>query len=107
MKCIARCKTNIFKQCNHLQNCNGYCKKHQNYSGKTINEPLYSIDEIKLFIYNCTYITSKIIINKTIKSNILITKYILQIYNYKYNDKLNVTNTVTYFKEFIYYYKNE
>ena len=51
MKCIARCKTNIFKQCNHLQNCNGYCKKHQNYSGKTINEPLYSIDEIKLFIY--------------------------------------------------------
>lgn len=34
------------------------------------------------------------------------TKYILQMYNYKYNDKLNVNNTVTYFKEFIHYYKN-
>ena len=107
MICVARCKTNILEQCKFkkMNNCE-FCKKHQNYTGKTINEPLYSIDEIKLFIYNCTYITNVNIFNKTVKKNIILSKYILQIYNYKYNNKLNIKNTLKHFNEFIHYFQN-
>ena len=107
MICIARCKTNKLVQCKSKKCINSnFCKKHQDYNEKTINEALYSTDEIKLFIYNCFQITKITIINKTIKNNILIAKYILQKYNYRYSDKLNITNTLKYFKEFLKYYKN-
>jgi hypothetical protein len=104
MICLARCKTNKLVQCK-FKKCNNsnFCKKHQNYNEKTINEPLYSIEEIKLFLYNCTHITNIKILNKTIKTNILIAKYILQVYSYKYNDQLNINHTLKYFKEFINY----
>ena len=107
MICIARCKTNKLVQCKSKKCINSnFCKKHKDYNEKTINEPLYSTDEIKLFIYNCFQIIKITIINKTIKNNILIAKYILQMYNYRYSNKLNITNTLKYFKEFLKYYKN-
>jgi hypothetical protein len=107
MICIARCKTNKLVQCKSKRCTNSnFCKKHQNYNEKTINEELFTNDEIKLFIFNCTYNTHLVNINKTIRNNILIAKYILQSYNYKYSDKLNITNTIKYFKQFIKYYDN-
>lgn len=108
MNCIARCKTNILEQCKFkkINNCE-FCKKHQNYNEKTINDSLYSIDEIKLFIYNCAKILNKNIFNKTIKDNIILSKFILQKYNYKYNSKLTIKDTIKNFKEFIYYNKNK
>lgn len=107
MICIARCKTNKLVQCKSKKcNNSNFCKKHKDYNDKTINEELYSSDEIKLFMYNCFKITEASVINKTIKKNILITKYILQKYNYKYNDKLNISDTIKYFKEFLKYNNN-
>ena len=107
MICLARRKDNKLVQCK-FKKCNksDFCKKHLNYNEKTINDPLYSLGEIKLFIFNCTNNTKMININKIIKNNILISKYILYIYHYKYSDILNINNTVKYFKEFLNYYKN-
>ena len=106
MICIARCKTNKLVQCKFKKCKNGdFCTKHQNYNEKTINEELFSSEEIKLFISNI--INKEDICNtKIIKKNILMTKYILQLYQYKYYHKINITNTIKYFKEFIKYYQN-
>lgn len=105
MICIARCKTNKLVQCKFKKCKNSeFCTKHQNYNEKTINQNLFSSEEIKLFIFNCLN-KEEAYINKIIKNNILITKYILQINNYKYYNKINVGNTVKYFKEFIKYYQ--
>lgn len=108
-KCNARCKNNLLKQCSFkIHNNSMFCKKHSDISVDSkynINNPLFSIEEIKNFLYNC-YKKDIIDISKIVKSNILITKYILQIYNYKYNDKLTVKNTIEYFNDFLRYYKN-
>ena len=108
--CNARCKSNLLKQCTFkIHNNCMFCKKHSNIlidSKYNINNPLFSTEEIKLFMYNCTNNTEVINLNKIIKNNILMVKYILQLYNYKYNHNLNINNTIKYFKEFINYYIN-
>ena len=70
-----------------------------------INNALFSVEEVKLFLYNFNN-KDTVNINKIIKNNILITKYILQLYNYKYNDKLTIKNTIEYFNDFLKYYIN-
>ena len=99
----------MLKQCPFKthNNCM-FCKKHSDISIDSkynINNALFSVEEVKLFLYNFNN-KDTVNINKIIKNNILITKYILQLYNYKYNDKLTIKNTIEYFNDFLKYYIN-
>ena len=54
MKCIARCKSNIFKQCSFTSNnSNKLCIKHcYKRNIKTIEEELFTINQINNFFIN-------------------------------------------------------
>ena len=97
MKCIGRCKTNIFKQCT-LKSINNtlYCFKHQN-TMININTDLYDTKTINNFIN--LYINNNI--TKLTKDDKLLMKYILQYYQYNFNVNLNNKDTLLYFNEFI------
>ena len=105
MKCIARCKSNQFKQCSLNAICNNkFCNKHNNKQNiKTINVCLFTQNEINDFIINYI-IAFNTKIKKSellIKKNILLVKYILQYYNYNFNIDLKAPDITKYFKGFI------
>ena len=54
MQCIARCKSNPFKQCSLKQCENKLCKKHlADKTVVTINQPLFDKNEIHVQHQSC------------------------------------------------------
>lgn len=107
MNCMARCKTNILIQCKHKKKNNSeFCGRHTNYTGKKYNEDLFDTLTIEQFIKNYIQNNKLSKNNKFSKNDILIIKYILQKYNYKFNNELKKKNIILYFNEFINYYNN-
>lgn len=107
MQCIARCKSNPFKQCSLNGIHNKLCKKHnQEENIKTIDIPLFTKKEMDEFILNTINIFNKNIgkidkLDKLIKKNIILAKYILQYYNYNFNVNLKKNEVVILFKQYI------
>jgi len=116
MKCIARCTSNPFKQCSFKSSPNSnFCKKHCNKRNikQTIYENLFTINQINNFFYKYIKLYDINLKDNYIKKNILLVKYILQYYNYKFNINLNNKDVILYFKQyisdnnnFIYYFSN-
>ena len=108
MQCIARCKSNVFKQCSFKSCKNNLCKKHLNDTSViTIYDELFNENERSIFLkqFNNNKIseTEK---TKLIKNNIKKSKYILQKYNYSFNPSLNNKDVIILFKCFLKYYFN-
>ena len=107
MQCIARCKSNPFKQCSLKQCENKLCKKHsQEENIKTIDIPLFTKKEMNEFILNIINTFNKNIgkidkLDKLIKKNIILAKYILQYYNYNFHVNLKKNEVVILFKQYI------
>lgn len=107
MQCIARCKSNLFKQCSLNGIYDKLCKKHsQEENIKTIDIPLFTNKEIDDFILNIINIFKKNIgkidkLDKLIKKNIILAKYILQYYNYNFDVNLKKNEVVILFKQYI------
>ena len=104
MQCIARCKSNPFKQCSLKAKCNKLCNKHnEEQNVKTIDEELFTKKEKNIFIKN--YIDTLNINTKKsetlLKNNITLAKEILQYYNYKFDINLKNKEVILFFKEYI------
>ena len=104
MQCIARCKSNPFKQCSLKAKCNKLCNKHnEKQNVKTIEDELFSKKEKNNFIKKYTEILN-INIKKSeilLKNNIILVKEILQYYNYKFDINLKNKEVILFFKEYI------
>ena len=104
MQCIARCKSNPFKQCSFKCTHNKLCNKHNNEQNvSTMENKLFTDNEVSNFIK--TYIDMFNKKNKNcdtiLRKNILLAKYILQYYNYNFNINLKAKDVIVFFKEFI------
>tara|TARA_B100001564_G_scaffold186141_2_gene156348 strand:+ start:95 stop:1213 length:1119 start_codon:yes stop_codon:yes gene_type:complete len=104
MQCIARCKSNPFKQCSLKQCENKLCKKHlTDKTVITINEPLFNKNEVYNFLMDFVD-KSDIKKKQLIKKNIKKAKYILQQYNYSFHHSLNNKDVISIFEGFLNYY---
>lgn len=104
MQCIARCKSNPFKQCSCKAINNKLCSKHMNEKNiKTIETSLFSAKEIQTFINNYINIfnTNKKNSVSLIKKNIVLAKYILQYYNYNFDINLKNKQVILLFQNYI------
>ena len=104
MQCIARCKSNIFKQCSCKAINNKLCSKHINEKNlKTIETCLFTDKEIQTFINNYINIfnTSQKNSVTLIKKNIILAKYILQYYNYNFDVNLKNKEVILLFQNYI------
>jgi hypothetical protein len=102
MKCNARCKNNLFKQCSlNIINNTQFCKKHQN-SIYNINKSLFTNQQINNFIISY--------INKSNNSiDYLLIKYILYINNIIYSNtkkKFLLNLFDIYIQKNLFYFKN-
>ena len=104
MQCIARCKSNPFKQCSFNAIHNKLCNKHNKEQNvKTIEISLFSKNEINKFIIDYITINTKNIKKSELllKKNIILAKYILQYYNYNFNINLKKNQVILLFKKYI------
>ena len=106
MRCIARCKSNLFKQCSFKisSSCNKFCNKHINeVNVETIEKNLFNEKDINIFIMEyiniCDINTKKS--QLFLKKNIVLVKYILQYYNYNFNINLKNKDVIIFFKNYI------
>jgi len=100
MQCIARCKSNPFKQCSFKCTHNKLCNKHNNEENVfTVENNLFTDKQVSEFIKKYIEILHP---NDTfLKKNIILAKYILQYYNYNFNIHLKNKDVILFFKEFI------
>jgi len=104
MQCIARCKSNLFKQCSCKTINNKLCSKHINEKNlKTIETGLFTDKEIQTFINNYINVfnTNKKNSVILIKKNIILEKYILQYYNYNFDINLKNKQVILLFQNYI------
>ena len=104
MQCIARCKSNPFKQCSFNAIHNKLCNKHNKEDNvNTIETPLFNETIINKFIIDYLNIFNKNIKQSQVflKKNIILTKYILQYYNYKFNINLKNKEIISFFANYI------
>ena len=110
MKCIARCKSNIFKQCSFtVYGSNKLCIKHcSDCNIKTIEEELFTKSDRLKFIkeYLDIIYTNIKKGDMLIKKNIILAKDILQYYNYNFDVNLKNKDVLYLFKDYISIYKN-
>lgn len=105
MLCIARCKSNPFKQCSFkISSCNKLCNKHNNEENVvTMEKNLFNEKDINIFMINyiniCDIDTKKS--QLFLKKNIVLVKYILQYYNYNFNINLKNKDVIIFFKNYI------
>ena len=109
MKCIARCKSNPFKQCSFIAvGSNKLCTKHcSDCNIKTIEQELFTKSDRLNFIKEYLNILN-ISIKKAdilVKKNIILAKNILQQYNYNFDINLKNKDVLSLFKECISKYK--
>ncbi len=109
MKCIARCKSNPFKQCSFIAiGLNKLCTKHcSDCNIKTIEEELFTESDRSNFIkeYLDIEYTNIKKADVLIKKNIILAKYILQYYNYNFDVNLKNKDVLCLFKNCIFTYK--
>tara|TARA_B110000114_G_C15016602_1_gene367096 strand:- start:6 stop:1136 length:1131 start_codon:yes stop_codon:yes gene_type:complete len=104
MKCIARCKSNPFKQCSLNALYNKLCNKHNKEEKiQTIETLLFNETEVNNFIKDYINIYTKNTKQSELflKKNIILTKYILQYYNYNFDVNLNKKQVILLFKTYI------
>jgi len=104
MQCVARCKSNFFKQCSFNAVHNKLCCKHINEENiKTVETSLFTKKEVSNFINNYINIfnSNKKIGLRLIKKNIILTKYILQYYNYNFDVNLKNKEVIVFFTKYI------
>ena len=105
MQCIARCRTNPFKQCSFkISSCNKLCNKHNNEENVvTMEKNLFNEKDINIFMIKyiniCDIDTKKS--DLFLKKNIVLVKYILQYYNYNFNINLKNKDVIIFFKNYI------
>ena len=100
MQCIARCKSNPFKQCSFKCTHNKLCNKHNNEQNvSTMENKLFTDKQVSEFIKKYTEVLHPNDI--LLKKNIILAKYILQYYNYNFNINLKNKDVIIFFKEFI------
>ena len=110
MKCIARCKSNPFKQCSFIANgSDKLCTKHCcDCNIKTIEQDLFNKSDRLNFLKEYLNIV-RISIKKAdilLRKNIMLAKHILQYFCYHFHINLKNKDVISLFKNFISTYKN-